>query len=155
MSAKILRLVGEKLVQGGAGGAATVVDSASVLKDKLLALYFSAHWCPPCRQFTPEFAKVYTSLQAAGKPFAVVFVSADQDQEAFNDYFATQPWYAVPYEASDVRERLNEEFGIRGIPALLVLTPEGELLSKEGRSDVVKLKEKAFDNWQQKVQKAH
>lgn len=27
---------------------------------KALALYFSAHWCPPCRGFTPQLAKWYS-----------------------------------------------------------------------------------------------
>ena len=25
----------------------------------VLAFYFSAHWCPPCRQFTPVLAQVF------------------------------------------------------------------------------------------------
>jgi len=84
----------------------------------------------------------------------VVFVSADQDQEAFNEYFAEQPWYAVPYENQEQRDRLNEQFNIRGIPALLVLNEEGELISKEGRPEVMKNKEKAFDLWEAKAHKA-
>jgi len=147
MSSKLIQLVGEKLLSKGNA----VVNTGEVLKDRLVALYFSAHWCPPCRQFTPEFSRVYQSLQSSSKPFAVVFVSADQDQEAFNEYFGEQPWYAVPYDATEVREGLNEKFGIRGIPALLVLDQEGNLVTKEGRMDVMKLKEKAFDQWEQKA----
>merc|ERR1712188_352813 len=29
------------------------------LAGKTIAIYFSAHWCPPCRGFTPELAKVF------------------------------------------------------------------------------------------------
>ena len=148
MSAAIVKLVGEKLLHGSA-----TVNTAEVLKGKLVALYFSAHWCPPCRQFTPEFARVYTALQAQQKPFAVVFVSADQDQGAFDEYFGEQPWYAVPYSDSEQRDRLNEAFSIRGIPALMVLNQEGQLVSKEGRPEVMKNKENAFALWETKAQK--
>jgi len=61
--------------------------SSDQLKDKLVAIYFSAHWCPPCRAFTPQLAHVYKALQEKGKPFEIIFVSSDQDQEAFNEYF--------------------------------------------------------------------
>jgi len=147
MSSKIVQLVGEKLVSKGN----TLVNSSEVLKDKLVALYFSAHWCPPCRQFTPEFSRVYQSLESSSRPLAVVFISADQDQEAFNDYFGHQPWYAIPFDAVDLKDSLNEKFGIKGIPSLLVLDQEANIITKEGRQDIMKLKEKALDQWEQKA----
>ena len=30
---------------------------------KVFAIYFSAHWCPPCRGFTPKLAEWYTKDQ--------------------------------------------------------------------------------------------
>jgi nucleoredoxin len=42
-------------------------------------LYFSAHWCGPCKSFTPTFAKEYEKLKSDGKNVEVVFVSSDKD----------------------------------------------------------------------------
>ena len=38
----------------------SVVGADSALADKkLIGFYFSAHWCPPCRLFTPVLAEFY------------------------------------------------------------------------------------------------
>ncbi len=39
----------------------------SVLEGKTVCFYFSAHWCGPCRNFTPVLKKVYADLKAEGK----------------------------------------------------------------------------------------
>jgi thiol-disulfide isomerase/thioredoxin len=61
----------------------------------LVGIYFSAHWCPPCRKFTPQLAEVYKEIVAAGKKFGVVFVSSDRDEESFRAYFRKMPWVIV------------------------------------------------------------
>ena len=53
------------------------------LAGKVKLLYFSAHWCPPCRGFTPELVKAYAKLKAAGRNFEVVFISSDRDPAGF------------------------------------------------------------------------
>jgi thiol-disulfide isomerase/thioredoxin len=50
-------------------------------------VYCSAHWCPPCRQFTPLLGEFFKS-QAAALKVAVVFATGDRDEKSFKDYFA-------------------------------------------------------------------
>jgi len=75
------------------------------LKDKYLMLYFSAHWCPPCRRFTPKLSEFYKKLKAKRSDFEMVFVSSDQDEETFNEYFDTMSFCALPFELRDEKLR--------------------------------------------------
>ena len=55
----------------GKGG---IVNTSDALKEKkYVMIYFSAHWCPPCRGFTPVLAKKY-SASASEQKIEVVFV---------------------------------------------------------------------------------
>lgn len=68
----------------------------------------------------------------------VIFVSADHDAASFAEYYRSQPWAAIPYEAVGVRKALNAKFGITGIPAAIVLSAaDGKMVSRDGRSVVV------------------
>lgn len=119
---------------GGGGATYNDVDSKS-MEGKYLALYFSAHWCPPCRAFTPQLAEWYTS---DNKPenMEVIFVSADRDQGSFDEYFATMPWRAIPYN-SPSRSAVEERMNIRGYPTLVILAPDGSIVTKEAVQKVM------------------
>jgi nucleoredoxin len=58
---------------------------------KVFAFYFSAHWCPPCRGFTPQLAQWYAK-DLKSKGLEVVFVSSDKDEDQFKDYFKEMPF---------------------------------------------------------------
>ena len=60
--------------------------SAADLKGKKIGLYFSAHWCAPCRAFTPALAETYLELKGQGRDFEVIFVSSDKSQSQFDEY---------------------------------------------------------------------
>ena len=54
---------------------------------------FSAHWCPPCRGFTPQLAEWYTE-HAASLNMEIVFASTDNNEAEFDEYFGEMPWVA-------------------------------------------------------------
>ncbi|KAF5726744.1 nucleoredoxin 1 [Tripterygium wilfordii] len=101
------------------------------LKGKKIALYFSASWCGPCRRFTPILMEVYKELASKGD-FEIIFVSGDEDDESFNEYFSKMPWLAIPFSDSDTREKLDELFKVMGIPHLVILDENGRVLSDSG-----------------------
>lgn len=96
--------------------------------DKYFGLYFSAKWCGPCRNFTPKLIDFYNSTDN----FEIVFVSLDKNESEFNDYFSKMPWKSLPFN-SEQSEELSEFFGVQGIPTLILVDYEGNLLTKQGK----------------------
>merc|ERR1711977_730108 len=123
-------LFGSKLLS--ASGEVSTTEALS--GKKAIALYFSAHWCPPCRGFTPQFAKWYED-DLKGKGLEVVFVSSDQDEASFKEYFGEMPWLALPY-GDERKETLSKQFKVRGIPSVAIVDPEGNTITCDGRAAI-------------------
>ncbi len=118
----------------------------SELKGKMVGIYFSAHWCPPCRAFTPKLVEFRDAC--AKDNFEIVFVSCDKDQKAMEGYMkeTKMKWLAVPFD-SPLRDKLLDDFGVRGIPYLVVLDKDGKIVSKNARSEVTNEGTKALQKW--------
>ena len=114
------------------------VEPSALSEKQIVGLYFSAHWCPPCRGFTPVLASAYQSIVAAGKSFEVVFISWDRSESQFNEYYAEMPWMCLPFSAREDKQRISDEYGVTGIPCLVLLDGTGKLISKEGRDVITK-----------------
>mmetsp|Transcript_10574 Transcript_10574/g.15266 ORF Transcript_10574/g.15266 Transcript_10574/m.15266 type:complete len:288 (-) Transcript_10574:194-1057(-) len=102
------------------------VYASEVLAGKAVLFYFSAHWCPPCRQFTPMLAKFYADAKAAGHPIEIVFVSADRSEKDMMAYFQNDhgDYFAVKYNQAATKQ-LGPELQVRGIPALHLVDQNG------------------------------
>eukprot|EP01018_Ginkgo_biloba_P027555 Gb_22389 [translate_table: standard] len=105
----------------------------SELMGKTVGLYFSAHWCPPCRRFTPELIQIYNELKRKGEAFEIVFISSDKNQEAFEHYYKTMPWLALPF-GDKGKNDLTRNFRINGIPTLIVIGPDGKTVTADART---------------------
>jgi thiol-disulfide isomerase/thioredoxin len=96
--------------------------------NKYFGLYFSAKWCGPCRKFTPKLIEFYNKVEN----FEVIFISLDSDETEFNDYFSKMPWKSLPFD-NDKSEKLSEFFSVQGIPSLVLVDYEGNLLTSQGK----------------------
>ena len=118
----------------------------TTLKGKFIGIYFSANWCPPCRQFTP---KLIEFRNTHADQFEVVFVSSDRNADDQQKYMQEtgMPWPAIPYTSEQV-QLLKERFAISGIPSLVVVDGNGTLISTQGSSDIDSDPSNALIKWQ-------
>jgi len=127
------------------------VDSATLLKGKHIGLYFSAHWCPPCRAFTPALVKFRNDN--VGNNFEVVFVSMDKSKGEKKKYIKEMEmkWLTVPGAGTREADSLARRFGTGGrLPMLIILAPDGSLVTPNGREDVLLSPETALNKWKEK-----
>uniref|UniRef100_A0A7S2UY08 Thioredoxin domain-containing protein n=1 Tax=Fibrocapsa japonica TaxID=94617 RepID=A0A7S2UY08_9STRA len=125
----ITELLGSEFI--GAGGTTTTPD----LSGKTLGIYFSAHWCPPCRGFTPKLVDFYNNMKSKRDDFEIIFVSRDREQSQFDEYFGEMPWLAVPYTSAS-RDKLAKSMGVRGIPSFQILDADRKVINKDARMRV-------------------
>lgn len=114
------------------------------LRGKTVGIYFSGHWCPPCRTFTPKLLKRYNNLKSMGdETFEVVFVGncwteagkcahshlSGCTPEDFSSYFSKMPWLAVPYTNRRKAKELEDAFNVHSAPCLVIVAADGTILN--------------------------
>ena len=120
--------------------------SSKILENKIVGIYFSAQWCPPCRGFTPSLVDFRNKNS---EDFEVVFVSSDRSSEDQLKYMEkyNMNFYAIPH-GSDAANNLKKKFEVRGIPSLVIVDAKGNTITKNGRGDVSGNPEGALASWQ-------
>ncbi len=111
-------------------GALGHFDDEELEKKKLIALYFSAHWCAPCRKFTPELVDYYNRVATQHPEFEIVFVSFDKSQFAMETYMreANMPWPAIDFQKLKGKDAIRKYAG-DGIPCLVLVDATGKVIS--------------------------
>ena len=115
------------------------------LAGKTVGLYFSAHWCPPCRKFTPQLVKFRDSNQ---EDFEVLFVSSDRSPKDQMKYMkeTKMKWYTLGHRSKEANA-LKKKYTVRGIPSLVIVSPEGETITTKGTFEVMNNAKGALQAW--------
>lgn len=99
---------GETLI----GKSGNVATSTALADAEVVGIYFSYKncvWWDPRKPENYLNAK-YTQLKNAGKNFELIFVSSDQEEEAFNEYYGSMSFLALPYSERQRKDDLRQEF---------------------------------------------
>lgn len=108
---------------------------------KVIGLYFSADWCGPCRQFTPELSSFYEKMnnrRGQKDQFEIVLISRCRDMDSHYQYFAKMPWLALPLDvaAGQHGQMLGEKYGVKGIPTVVLVDDLGQTITTDARNKI-------------------
>lgn len=105
-------------------------DTGQLSGVKYYALYFSASWCGPCRNFTPKLVREYQRLKQKHPEFEVVFVSGDHSSGDMRDYMKEDrmPFLALKFDQVQREPEIQRYCG-PGIPCLVLVDAGGRVLS--------------------------
>lgn len=120
-------LFGDVILKPGTGETATPEE---VLMNKVVLLYFGAHWWEPCIKFTPKL-HLFNQLQKDNHDFEIVFCSMDRSEEEYNQYSEQMQWWCLPYALSTL-PKLAGLYKAHGMPHLVVIDADGKLITREG-----------------------
>ena len=111
-------------------GTVTHAEETALANKKLIAFYFSAEWCGPCRKFTPQLVDYYKRVAPEHPEFEIVFYSADRSLFAMEKYMREQsmPWLAIDFSKLKEKEVLKKNAG-DGIPSLVLVDASGNVIS--------------------------
>ena len=123
--------------------------SRDKLAGKVVGVYFSAHWCPPCRAFTPKLVEFRDKHK---DDFEIVFVSSDKNEAAQMNYMkeSKMKWLTVKYGSKGITD-LKKRYQVRGIPKLVIVGPDGKTITEDGRGDVTRKAATTLDAWKKKA----
>lgn len=96
---------------------------------KIYVLYFSASWCSPCRQFSPNLVKFINANAASNPHMAAVMLSEDDNRADMLGYMKAEnmPFPSMPLTV--LQNSVLKKYAGEGIPDLVVVDSDGKVLA--------------------------
>lgn len=105
-------------------------------KGKYVLIDFWASWCGPCRAENPNVLKEYNKYK--DKNFTVLGISLDDNAERWEKAIEEDgmPWTQVS-DLQGFKNKVSSYYGIQGIPSTLLVDPEGKIIAKDLRGELL------------------
>ena len=74
-------------------------------------------------------------------------MSDDMDNKHFEIAYSKHPWLALPYAMEERKHSIKCNFGVNGIPCVVVLNQRAQIVTDRGFFDIQELGIAAFKKW--------
>ena len=100
--------------------------SLSNFPESPIILNFWASWCPPCRDETPHFEKIWRLYKE--KDVVVIGINVQDDLNSANEYISE---FDVTFiNGMDKNGRIMVDYGVTGLPVTFFLDREGMIIGR-------------------------
>ncbi|XP_043938426.1 nucleoredoxin-like protein 1 [Protopterus annectens] len=125
------------------------------LENKVVLLYFGSGECPCCEEFVPVLKDFFVKLTDEFyvnrcSQIVLVYISQDETEEKQDKFLKKMPkrWLFLPFE-DELKRDLEYMFNVNDIPTVVVLKPNGDVITMNAVDEIKRLGPDCFKNWQE------
>ncbi|XP_032418358.1 nucleoredoxin-like protein 1 [Xiphophorus hellerii] len=129
-----------------------------ILENRVLLLFFASAECEKCQRFVPVLHSFFRKLKDPAyieypKLLALIYISLDQSGEQQKKILKElhKRTLFLPFE-DPYKKELQAMFKVKDVPAVVVLRPDGSVLSPNAVRDICRLGADCFRNWQESAE---
>ncbi|XP_061588083.1 nucleoredoxin-like protein 1 [Cololabis saira] len=129
-----------------------------ILENRILLLFFASARCEKCQMFAPVLNDFFKRLKDPAyieypKLLALIYISLDQSEEQQERFLKEVHKKALFLAFEDpYRLELQAMFKVKEVPTVVVLRPDGSVISPNAWQDISHLGTDCFRNWQESAE---
>uniref|UniRef100_A0A3B4ZRK8 Nucleoredoxin-like protein 1 n=1 Tax=Stegastes partitus TaxID=144197 RepID=A0A3B4ZRK8_9TELE len=130
-------------------------EISGLLENRILMLFFAAAECRKCQEFVPVLNDFFKRLKDPAyieypKLLALIYISLDQSEEQQEKVLKEMHKRVLFLTFEDpYRRELQAMFKVKDVPTVVVLRPDGSVLSPNAAQDICRYGSDCFQNWQE------
>ncbi|XP_077460691.1 nucleoredoxin-like protein 1 [Stigmatopora argus] len=130
-------------------------EIVGILENRILMLLFASADCDKCCEFLPVLNDFFKRLKDPAyieypRLLALIYISLDQSEEKQGRFLKDMHKKVLFLAFEDpYRKELQAMFKVKDVPTVVVLRPDGSVLSLNAVQDIYRLGAECFRNWEE------